>query len=875
MKSLTILYVLSAALGIFSWCPSTIAQPDVLTYHNNNRRTGENLQETILTPANVNSRTFGKLFAYNVDGYVYAQPLYVSGLNASGASNVVFVATEHNSVYAFDADRNSGPAGGLLWQVNLGPSAATPSTDFGNRFGAFDDIVPEVGITSTPVIDLSSGTIYVDAFTHEGVSYFHKIHAVDISTGAERPFSPVVVSASISGKGIGSTNGVLRFQAKQQIQRAALTLSGGILYVAFASYADTVPYHGWVIGYNPGTLQQLYTFNSTPNSTQATFGEQAGGGGIWMSGCGLSADANNNLYLATGDGAFNANKAGTEFGNSFLKLSTGSKLSVVDYFTPWNQAYLAANNLDLGSGGVMLLPDQPGIFPHLMIGGGKSGLVYLMNRDRLTTGNNHFNTNGQVDAIVQTVSLQGGAFDTPAYFKGTIYYAGVRDVLTALSLSNGLLPTLPTSVGPRIFGFPGATPSVSANGDLNGIIWAIQRASPAVLTAYSATNLTKEIYNSSQAGSRDKLADGVKFAVPTVANGKVYVGGQYAVSVFGLLSEKSTSPFSSATYNGLFYESGGVKYLTSGALTSRTTRRGMYSGTLQTANGRYPFSGQLDPSGSATKTITRKGENSLTISLQVQSGDNSIMGGTVGDGSWLAEFTAYRALYNQRTNPAPAAGKYTVIVRGSRDGSIQTPQGDGFGTVNVNLSGQVKFSGALAEGTKVTQSASISQNGQWPFFIPLYRGRGQLIGWLNFTTVPAKDLGGQLSWIKLPDSPSRVYPSGFEVEPTARGSVYQTPLKNMPLLNFTDGQVALSGGDLAGVLINHVTLNTNNKVTNLSSNKLTLTLMPSSGLFKGAVLNPADGKSISFRGAVLQDENSGSGYFLRTNQSGRVFMGPR
>jgi len=318
-----------------------------------------------------------------------------------------------------------------------------------------------------------------------------------------------------------------------------------------------------------------------------------------------------------------------------------------------------------------------------------------------------------------------------------------------------------------------------------------------------------------------------------------------------------------------------VKYLTSGALTARTTKRGMYSGTLQTGNRRFSFSGQLDPSGSATKTITRKGENSLTISLQVQSGDNSIMGGTVGDGSWLAEFTAYRALFNQRTNPAPAAGKYTVVVPGAGDGSTQTPQGDGFGTVNVNLSGQVKFSGALAEGTKVTQSASLSQNGQWPCFIPLSQGSGQLIGWLNFTTVPSKDLGGQLNWIKLPNSRTRVYPSGFEFEPMARGSAYQPPAKNTPVLNFSDGQVALTGGNLAEVLINHIILNTNNKVTNLSSNKLSLTLAPSSGLFKGTVLNQTDGTSISFRGAVLQDENSGSGYFLRTNQSGRVFLGPR
>lgn len=859
---------------------AAIAQLNVLTYHNNNGRTGENLQETILTPSNVNSRTFGKLFVYPVDGYVYAQPLYVSGLDVPGQGtfNVVFTATEHNSVYAFDADpNNGGPAGGLLWQVNLGPSAPTPSTDFGNKFGAFDDIVPEVGITSTPVIDPDSGTMYVDAFTREGTSYFHKIHALDVRTGAERPYSPVVVSASISGRGTGSTNGVLRFIAKQQIQRAALTLSGGVLYVAFASYADTDPYHGWIIGYNPSNLQQLpgYVFNSTPNSTEAAFGDDAGGGGIWMSGCGLSVDENHNLYFATGDGAFNAHKRGTEYANSFVKLSSAGKLAVADYFTPWNQAYLASNNLDLGSGGVMLLPDQPGRYPRLMIGAGKSGLVYLMNRDMLTAGNIHFNTNSSEDFVIQTVSLHGGSFDTPAYFNGTIYYAGAKDALTALTLSDGLLPNLPTSVGPRIFGFPGATPSVSANGNANGIVWAVQRATPAVLAAYNATNLSKEIYNSTQVGTRDKLADGVKFAVPTVANGKVFVGGQYALSVFGLLKEKSSSPFSVATYAGLFYQQSGVQHQSSGALSVRTTRRGTYSATLEIGSRRYSFSGQLDQLGSATKTLNRGGENPLTVNLQVSSGENSTMTGSVSDGSWVADLTVYRAVFNARTNPAPAVGKYTIIISGPAAGSEQIPEGDGFGTVNITAAGQVRFSGALADGTRVTETGFLSQNGQWPLYTTLYQGNGQLLGWVNFSTTPSRDLTGQLSWIKLPNSRNRSYPAGFELEPNVKGSLYQPPAKNTPILDFTNGQIVLTGGSLSESVINYITINTNNKVTNLSSNRLTLILTPSSGLFRGTVLHTEDGIPIRFSGALLPDENSGSGYFIRANQSGRAYLGPR
>jgi hypothetical protein len=877
MKRRFILRIVAVVLGIILGGSST-AQVNILTYHNNNSRTGLNPQETILTPENVQAKTFGKLFVYPVDGYVYAQPLFVSGLNIpnQGTHNVVFVATQHNSVYAFDAD-NNGSGGGLLWQINLGPAAPTPSTAFGNNFGAFDDIVPEVGITSTPVIDPNTGTLYVDAFTQEGQSFFHRIHALDIATGTERSYSPVIVSASIKGTGTGSTNGVLRFQAKQQIQRAALTLASGILYVCFGSYADTDPFHGWIIGYNPGNLQQLpaYVFNSTPNSSASSFRDNAGGGGIWMAGGGLAVDSNNYLYLATGDGAFNANTNGTEFANSFLKLSTGGKLSVADYFTPWNQSYLASHNLDLGSGGIMLLPDQPGRFPHLMIGAGKSGLVYLMNRDMLTAGNNHFNTNGATDAVVQTVSLQGGAFDTPAYFNGTIYYVGANDALTALSLSNGLLPTLPTGLGPRKFGFPGATPSISANDQADGIVWAIQRASPAVLAAYNATNVSIELYNSSRAGSRDILANGVKFAVPTVANGKVFVGGQYALSVFGLLPKKSDSTFFSSSYNGLFYEAAGVKIETSGAITARTTKHGRYSGTLQTAGAKYPFSGQFDQLGSSSKTINRKGRSPLNLTLQADIESNSGLTGTVGDGTWSADITAYPALFNAKTNPAGAAGKYTLLIPGLSSANAQTPQGNGFAALNVAPAGRVTFGGMLPDGTKITETGFLSQNGQWPFYTPLYHGQGQLLGWLNFITAPSRDVAGQLSWIKLPIDRAVLYPQGFEFDPMTRGSAYVQPGKNSPALNFTDGQLILSGAGLAQNLVNDLTLNSNNKITNLSSNKLTLTLSPSTGLFKGTVVSPDDGKSINFRGAILQDENSGSGYFLRDNQSGKIFFGPR
>ena len=519
---------------------------NVLTYHNDSGRTGRNLRERTLTPENVNVNSFVKLFSYAVDGYVYAQPLYVSGLNIPGMGkrNVIFVATQHNSVYAFDADSNGGPNGGLLWHVNLGPSAPTPSGDL-----AFHAIVPEVGITGTPVIDLGSKTLYVDAFTQEGGGFFHRVHALSLINGSERPFSPVEVKVSVPGVGVGSADGVLEFQPRQQLQRSALTLANGKLYVSFAGFtdmADSDPTHGWIIGFKASTLKLLpqYVFNTTPNGTIAAFGQIAGRGSIWMAGNGPAVDANNNLYFATGDGNFNAfvDSGGTEYGDSVVKLSTRGGLSVADYFTPFNQEYYQIHDLDVGSGGIMLLPTRPGRFPHLMIAGGKPGFAYLINRDRMTTDNNHYDSTGTEDKILQTMPLTGSSFSTPAYFKGTIYYAANNSFLRGYVVSRGkLIPDMPNLIGPRKYSFPGATPSVSASDDRHGIVWTVQFANPAVLSAYDATDLRQEIYNSTQAGSRDQLPNGVKFVVPTIAHGKVYVGAQNALTVFGLLPNDSAT----------------------------------------------------------------------------------------------------------------------------------------------------------------------------------------------------------------------------------------------------------------------------------------------------------------------------------------------
>jgi hypothetical protein len=464
---------------------------------------------------------------------------------------VLYVATEHNSVYAFNADSNAGPGGGLIWTRNLGPSAATPNADFGNRYGPYGDIRPEVGITSTPTIDRESGVIYLDAFTHEGTAYLHRIHALNITNGLEMPFSPVVVQASVPGVGVGSTNGIVTFDPKQQLQRPALTLAGGLLYVAYSGYADTDPYHGWVIGFEASTLRQLpgYVFNTTPNTSQAIEGAFAGEGGVWMSGNGLAVDEANNLYFLVGNGSFNANlPEGTEYGDSFVALSTTNGLAVADFFTPFDEATLEANDLDLGSGGPLLLPDEAGsdAHPHLLVGCGKSGTIFLLDRDNL----GEFNVSGDTQIVQELPQVIGGVWSSPAYFNHLIYYQGVDDVLKAFYISNASLTTNAVSSSPDLFHYPSPTPCVTANGTSNAIVWLLQSdnysaGGPAVLHAYNAYDLSQELYSSSWMGDRDSLASAVKFTLPVVANGKVYAGASNQVAVFGLLNQNPPSLSSS------------------------------------------------------------------------------------------------------------------------------------------------------------------------------------------------------------------------------------------------------------------------------------------------------------------------------------------
>lgn len=612
-------YILTAAnnFGTTNSLPATVvvlplpanAKPNVLTYHYDNTRQGQNTNEFLLAPANVNPTTFGKLFSYPVDGYVYAQPLIVNGINipGKGVRKVLYVATMHDTIYAFDADSNGGVDGGLLWQTNLGTASPSPIKEFGTRYHTVGnlDVVPEEGMTGTPVIDQASGTLYLDAFTREvvpGVStnYFHRIHALNITDGTERPFSPIVVAASVPGRGVTgdnyteTENGTIVFSAVQHCQRPAMTLAGGVLYVCYGSHDDTDPYHGWVLAYNPTNLVLISVFNTTPNANRSAFGSHAGEGAIWMSGNGLCVDANTNLYFMTGNGSFSQNTNGGDYSDSFVKLSIAGGLSVADYFTPYNQAALESADNDLGSGGALLLPDSVGstAHPHLLVGAGKEGKIYLVDRDNM----GHFN-NGNDNQIVQSIAnAVGGCWCSPAYWNNTIYYQGNGDVMKAFLITNGVIATTPISKSSTSFGFPGATPIISANGTNNGIAWIIDptpylSSGPAVLHAYNATNLAIELYNSSINLVRDNPGGAVKMVPPVIAGGKVYVGAQYAVSVYGnafflatpTISPNGTNFIGSVTVTLTDATAGAAIYYTLDG-TTPTTSSTLYTGPFVLTN---------------------------------------------------------------------------------------------------------------------------------------------------------------------------------------------------------------------------------------------------------------------------------------------------
>jgi hypothetical protein len=530
--------------SLLLWAPLVFGQSPVVTYHYDNARTGQNIQEPFLTPACVKPDQFRRLFIQLVDGDVYAQPLYVPAVTMGAGTaqagtkhNVVIVATEGDSVYAFDSDNRDGANANPLWQASLidtkhGATAGATTVSSVGDVGC-DDINPQYGITSTPAIDLGTGTMYVVALSKENGSLIYRLHALDITTGNEKAATPPVI---INATGSGTS-----FDAARHHNRPGLLLASGTIYVAFGSHCDNTPFHGWIFAFDAATLAQRNVLVTTPKGTD---------GGIWMEGAGLAADTGGNLFVATGNGTFDTifdargfpvNK---DFGDSILKLDRN--LAVLDYFTPFNQDWMNGNDQDLGSGGVLLLPDQPGNHPHLLTQAGKEGRIYLIDRDQMTSGNQHFCSGCSSDKNVIVQELQKPPIDfgvlntpVPVYWNNSVYFRGDQDVLKAFSLNSGQLGTPPLQTPPSDT-YSGRI-SISANGDSNGIVWSLNASAvttgvstgPAILNAYDAVSLS-QLYSSAWAGNNGNPGGAVKFTSPVVANGKVYVGTSGQLAVFSL-----------------------------------------------------------------------------------------------------------------------------------------------------------------------------------------------------------------------------------------------------------------------------------------------------------------------------------------------------
>jgi len=529
------LFILALIAALLTETSALGQASDVLTYHNDNFRTGQALNEQILTPGNVNSSRFGKLWVLNTDGRVDAQPLYAAGVSipGQGLRNVLFVATENDTVYAFDADSTT-----VFWQVSLLGSGESASDD-----RSCSQVTPELGITSTPVIDRQlgvNGTMFVVAMSEDGSgNYYQRLHALDLATGADT-VPPTTVAATFPGTGDNSSGGTVYFDPAQYKERAALLLLNGTIYTAWASHCDNRPYTGWIMGFDENFLGQSGVLNITPNGNS---------GAIWMAGDGLAADADGNIYFLDGNGSFDTTLSEAGFplngdvGNAFIKLTTqGGGLQVYDYFATYTNIAEINNDWDLGSGGEILLPDMidgQGVTRKLAVGAGKDATIYIVDRSNM----GKFNPSGN-GAIYQEVrgALAGIVAATPAYFNGTLYYGAIDDHLKAFPFRNARLGSL-SSQSLGTFSYAGTIPSVSANGNSNGIVWAVENNSPAGLYAYAATNLARSLYASTQAPSgRDNFGDGNKFITPTIASARVYVGTSSGVGVLGLLDESTLTP---------------------------------------------------------------------------------------------------------------------------------------------------------------------------------------------------------------------------------------------------------------------------------------------------------------------------------------------
>ena len=517
---------------LFSWCAAALAQPAVTTSQYDNARTGATLAETVLTPRNVAAGRFGKLFTMPVQGDVYAEPLYVPRVEipGKGARNVLFVATEADAVYAFDADQTGPP----LWRVSLVNQAAgvrpVRASDLECSFTG-----PDIGITATPVIDAAAGAMYLVARTKERSAnghdlFYQRLHALDIRTGQERQGSPVAIRASVEGapSWFGLAHNDVEFHAGQENARASLLLSNGTVFIAWGSSCDVRPYYGWVLAFDGRTLRRTGVFNTAPN---------AGESGIWQSDTGIAADAEGNVYAVTGNGRFTAANGGRDYGDSVLKLAlqSGGAMAVRDYFTPSNEARLNRDDADLGSSSPLLLPDQAGAHRHLMVAAGKAGVMYVIDRDRM----GKFHAESDSHALQAFKAVKGGVYGAPAYWNGHLYYFGSADVLKDFAVKDGRVSQTPQRQGATWFK-AGAIPSVSANGASDGIVWTVLTKGfrepdvEASLEADDASDISRVLYSTrNDPGSAPGMA--VRFTIPMVANGRVYVGSRNMVYVYGLL----------------------------------------------------------------------------------------------------------------------------------------------------------------------------------------------------------------------------------------------------------------------------------------------------------------------------------------------------
>jgi hypothetical protein len=513
--------------------------------------TGVYANEGTLTPANVNVDAFGKVGTFQVDGIVMAQPLYVAALKMSDGSshNVIFIATEHDSVYAFDADT---PGSASLWERHY-VDTANGVTTMPDNFGGRTTLGGEVGITGTPLIDSTTGALYfVTTLSRNGAAE-QWLRALDITTGQDFGTGGVQIQASVPGDGKGSVNGQIAFDPSIENQRAGLAETNGTLLVGWASFSDWGVYHGWLMAFDPSTLQMKAVFNSTPSfqDQDAADGpaDHGGGGAFWQGGAAPTVDADGNIYLNASDGSFDADDAGKNYGDTLLKLTlNGNSFQVVDSFTPSNADCIDLHDLELGSGGVILLPTDISNGVSLAAAYSKEGRLFLVNRNQLggfnAAGDNQIPQEFMVGEHSCSDSVSGDVaegpdwnrlYGNPAYWNGNLYAAASSLPLKQYQFQSGLLNPTPFAMSPSTFGLRGGNTVISANGTQNGIAWVYEKSvsSQAILHAYDATDVSKELWNSSMNGGRDGMTTGIGFATPVVVNGHAIAASDNIVHIFG------------------------------------------------------------------------------------------------------------------------------------------------------------------------------------------------------------------------------------------------------------------------------------------------------------------------------------------------------